>query len=313
MKTNRVFTGDSLEVYKELEPSCADLILTDPPYGNVNGMELDGWGKDTTTWDNSINPKTFFELADHLLRKRGKLVSFTMEPYTSKLITSTIANVKFSYKLIWEKDHFANSFNAQEAPLNYYEELAVFTKQYDSNLNNPVRQYFKAVKEYIGLGINGINERLGHRKAEHSFYIDTSQFALCTEETYNELIDEFGIDEMDGFKTYNELDEINESFKQSRPNVFNLQEGEKHKPNILKYDKAYGDHHPTQKPVPLLEDLIKTYTNPGDLVIDPFAGSGSTAVAAKNVGRDYIAIEQRKQYANVAQERLNQMGLKEYQ
>lgn len=50
-------------------------------------------------------------------------------------------------------------------------------------------------------------------------------------------------------------------------------------------------YHPTQKPLALLEMLIKTYTNPGDTVLDPCMGSGSTIVAATRTGRKYIGIE----------------------
>ncbi len=49
--------------------------------------------------------------------------------------------------------------------------------------------------------------------------------------------------------------------------------------------------HPTQKPVPLFEYMIKTYTNPGDLVLDNCAGSGTTAIACENTGRDWICFE----------------------
>lgn len=57
--------------------------------------------------------------------------------------------------------------------------------------------------------------------------------------------------------------------------------------------------HPTQKPVALLEWLIKTYTNPGDTVLDPVAGSGTTAIAALRTGRNCIAIEKDAGYYDV--------------
>jgi len=67
-------------------------------------------------------------------------------------------------------------------------------------------------------------------------------------------------------------------------------------------DKA--NHHPTAKPVGLLEWLIKTYTNEGDLVLDPTAGSGSTGVAAENTGRKFICIEQDEKYFQMMHRRL---------
>lgn len=64
--------------------------------------------------------------------------------------------------------------------------------------------------------------------------------------------------------------------------------------------------HPTQKPVPLLEYLIKTYTNEGDLVLDNCMGSGSTGVACVNTGREFIGIERDERYFNIARERIEQ-------
>lgn len=65
-----------------------------------------------------------------------------------------------------------------------------------------------------------------------------------------------------------------------------------------------GKLHPTQKPVELLEWLIKTYSNEGDLVLDNCAGSFSTCVAAKNVERDWIGIEKEEKYYKIGLERL---------
>lgn len=74
--------------------------------------------------------------------------------------------------------------------------------------------------------------------------------------------------------------------------------------NVLQFDCERG-LHPTQKPVPLLEYLVKTYTNPGDTVLDNCMGSGSTGVAVKRVGgRHFIGIEQNKVYFDIARERI---------
>ena len=63
-------------------------------------------------------------------------------------------------------------------------------------------------------------------------------------------------------------------------------------------------NHPTQKPVTLYEYLIRTYTNPGELVLDIAAGSGTTGVAAINTGRRVICIEKREDYADIARARI---------
>ena len=62
--------------------------------------------------------------------------------------------------------------------------------------------------------------------------------------------------------------------------------------------------HPTQKPVALLEYLIKTYTNEGDTVLDFTMGSGSTGVACKNLNRNFIGIEKVEEYFNIAKQRI---------
>ena len=76
--------------------------------------------------------------------------------------------------------------------------------------------------------------------------------------------------------------------------------------NLLTFSNASqkGKVHPTQKPVPLLEYLIKTYTNKGDLVLDFTMGSGSTGVACLNTGRDFIGIELDEKYFNIAKDRI---------
>ena len=65
-------------------------------------------------------------------------------------------------------------------------------------------------------------------------------------------------------------------------------------------------YHPTQKPIKLIEELIKKYTKENDLILDPFLGSGTTAVAAKNLGRRLIGIEISEKYCEVARRRLGQ-------
>ena len=62
--------------------------------------------------------------------------------------------------------------------------------------------------------------------------------------------------------------------------------------------------HPTQKPLVIMRYLIETLTNPNDIVLDPFMGSGSTCVAAKQVGRRYIGIELCEEYYNIASARI---------
>lgn len=68
--------------------------------------------------------------------------------------------------------------------------------------------------------------------------------------------------------------------------------------------KTFG--HPTTKPIGLMRWLISHHTDPGDLIIDPFCGSGSTLVAAKQLNRRYIGIEISPEYCKIAEDRLRQ-------
>lgn len=75
--------------------------------------------------------------------------------------------------------------------------------------------------------------------------------------------------------------------------------------SVKKFNREVG-MHPTQKPVGLFEYLIKTYTNEGDLVFDGFGGSGTTAIAAHRIKRNFIVIEKDKKYFEIASKRLYQ-------
>jgi len=86
--------------------------------------------------------------------------------------------------------------------------------------------------------------------------------------------------------------------------------GIKYPKSIIKFPAVRSKKlHPTQKPVALFSYLIKTYTNEGDLVLDNCAGSGTTGVACKKTGRNYILIEKDEKYCKIAEERLRQQIL----
>jgi site-specific DNA-methyltransferase (adenine-specific) len=86
-------------------------------------------------------------------------------------------------------------------------------------------------------------------------------------------------------------------------------DGERYPVTTLKFKRDFNTNklHPTQKPVPLFEYLIKTYTNEGDIVLDNCIGSGTTAIAAMNTGRFFIGIEKEQKYVEVANNRIEEM------
>lgn len=76
---------------------------------------------------------------------------------------------------------------------------------------------------------------------------------------------------------------------------------------LIQFDKVRrGSQHPTQKPVSLMEYLIRTYTNEGDLVLDNCMGSGTTGVACVNTGRNFIGIEKDSEYFKIARRRIRE-------
>lgn len=125
------------------------------------------------------------------------------------------------------------------------------------------------------------------------------QFCIPTAKNYNKL-QETGYFK----KPYNEIKQIDDQFKNKFASTFNLWEGNKYKSNIFKYERSEVGYHPTQKPVLLLEDLIKTFSNEGDLVVDLTAGSFSTAIACINTKRKFIGIEKDENYFNIGKERI---------
>ena len=85
-------------------------------------------------------------------------------------------------------------------------------------------------------------------------------------------------------------------------------DGTRHPLQILKFsrDNMIKRLHPTQKPVALMEYLIKTYTNEGDTVLDFTMGSGTTGFACKNLNRDFIGIELDDKYFQIAKKRIEE-------
>ena len=300
----KLYKGDCLIESDKIESGSVDLILTDLPYGNMN---TDGGRKlGINGWDLAIDPKKVYDIANRILRKNGKMILFSQEPYTTKLITEAIPNIPFGYRATWEKDNFAVALGAKVNMVSFTEDILVFSKTHQLKVDNHLRDYMREEREKVknagykdkdlrtmcGLSLKG-GGMLGH-------YWGKEQWTMPTEKHYTTL-------QETGFfkKPYAELKKDYEDYKKSFASTFNLWEGKKYKSNILKYKKDYTGHHPTQKPVLLLEDLIKTFSDSHDLVVDLTMGSGSTGVACKNTNRDFVGIEQDENYFEIAKERIN--------
>lgn len=99
------------------------------------------------------------------------------------------------------------------------------------------------------------------------------------------------------------------NYGKQKDSVTTISDGRRYPKDIIKIKKAKTDKHlhPTQKPVVLLEYLIKTYTNENETVLDNCMGSGSTGVACKNTNRNFIGIELDEKYYNIAKERIQDL------
>lgn len=309
MNNIALYKGDCLEESDKIESGSVDLILTDLPYGTMN---TDGGRKlGINGWDLAIDPKKVYEISDRILRKNGKMILFSQEPYTSRLINEAIPNIPFSYRATWEKDNFANALGVNVNMVSFTEDILVFSKK-ECTIRNPAKDYTDKIRDFIGKPNKSIFSdfsRAGFKKYAvlDTFNSDNARrYNFHTRETYNNLIELYNIQKMDCFIEYDDVLKLHEDFKKQYSSTFNLWEGNKYKSNLLKYKKDYSGYHPTQKPVLLLEDLIKTFSNENDLVVDLTMGSGSTGVACKNTNRSFIGIELDDKYFEIAENRIKE-------
>ena len=112
---------------------------------------------------------------------------------------------------------------------------------------------------------------------------------------------------------------MSSNWKGGLKQITTVNKGDRH-PKTIQYFNRDRGLHPTQKPVEMLEYLIKTYTDEGDIVLDFVMGSGTTGVACKNLNRDFIGIELNEDYFKIAKNRcenfqctLDTMGMISYE
>ena len=309
--TIQLLQGDCLIESEKIQSGSVDLILTDLPYGTVKGLggDIKKYERlSNSEWDNVIDTDKIMQIANRILRKNGKMILTANQPFTTELISKAIPNLPHCYNMYWDKMHFANCLVANKAPVSYVEDILIFSKNHDTEDLHPLRNYLKECKIKSGMTNKQFNtlfsefyNKQGCRdRSVLEHYWAAAQFTMPTEEIYKMILQPTGFFP----KTYEELKEIDDHFKNEYASTFNLWEGKKYKSNILKYKKDYDGYHPTQKPVLLLEDLIKTFSNEGNLVVDLTCGSGSTGVACVNTNRSFTGIEKDPQYFEIAKERI---------
>ena len=309
----KLYKGDCLIESDKIESGSVDLILTDLPYGimqpNHNGIAYKKMYGSKLKWDTKIKTESIYKIANRILRKNGKMILFAQQPFTTELISKAIPNLPHNFNLIWEKETFGSHLKCNIAPLSYYEDILVFSKGECYEAKHPLRNTMqKYIYNYGKDYLIDLFKKEGRYTSELSARVHASykfgfnngmRFDLMNEKMYNYLSDFIEFEE-----DFEELKQIDNEYKIKYGSTFNLWEGKKYKSNILKYKKDYDGHHPTQKPVLLLEDLIKTFSNENDLVVDLTMGSGSTLVACKNTNRNGIGIEMNDEYFSIAEKRV---------
>lgn len=309
MASSLLYKGDCMEWFKSIKDNSIDLILCDPPYGTMYGDFGEDKGNNSNRkslgkigkWDIALDTDKMLEECTRVLRPNGKCILFSQEPYTSELITKQTVGLPFSYPMYWLKNCPGNVLGAKKNCLQYIEVMLLFKKKvYGDEVyaESPVRDYLKQELEKTGLTVPQVNKLLGCSSMASHYFGDGRQFAIPSERYYKKL-QETGYFQ----KPYEWLKNTN---KVDYPSTFNLN-GAKSKSNVFQYAKPSSNKsvHPTQKPTELLEDLLKTFSNEDDTVLDFTMGSGSTGVACMNTNRNFIGIEKDDNYFEIAKDRIN--------
>jgi ubiquinone/menaquinone biosynthesis C-methylase UbiE len=321
----KLMHGDCLELLPGIPENSVDLILCDLPYGTTE-----------CKWDSVLPLDHLWREYRRVLKGNGVAALFCAQPFTTQLISSN--RQSFRYCWYWFKNQATGFMFAKSQPRRKVEEVAVFIcnapGQDNTGQHKALRAYMLEELRASGRTRSQINAILGNSMSSH-YFTNGSQFAIPPREQWEKLQAETG-------RFSRAWEDVRAEYRaelgghRGGPPTYNpqgLREIENPKPhrrNIIKPDSVYDMStlakeytpkytgypanvlhfnterglHPTQKPVPLLEYLVKTYTNPGDTVLDNCMGSGSTGVACLRTGRRFIGMEKDPHYFQIAKERL---------
>jgi site-specific DNA-methyltransferase (adenine-specific) len=226
------------------------------------------YGTTDCKWDAVIPFKLLWAEYKRLIKACGAVALFGNQPFSSALVVSNIEQFRHSW--VWIKDKSAGFFSAPYMPLRLCETVSVFS-----------------------------HGKFGH----NSIYRCTYNPQMTEGKEYPEN----KISRKSKGQALPKIHDRPESSWKGYANANTTHNG------VLRYpvDWVYYPSvcrnarvHPTQKPVDLLEYLIRTYTNEGETVLDNVMGSGSTGVACVNTGRNFVGIEQDMGYFEIAKQRI---------
>ena len=227
------------------------------------------YGTTACKWDSIIPFDEMWLRLNKLIKPNGAIVLFGSEPFSSALRTSNIKNYKYDWT--WKKSKPNGFQHSKNKPMKTIENVCVFS-----------------------LAPMGHKSLLGSNRMEYNPQGIISKGITSVKECSHRGNTMGG----DGVSS-------------SRPNQVGREyEAFTNFPSdFLEYNNVTGKNsiHPTQKPVALMEYLIKTYTNENELVLDFTMGSGTTGVACINTNRKFIGIELDKEYFNIAKKRIERI------
>ncbi len=209
------------------------------------------YGTTSCRWDTVIDFELLWDQYKRIIKKNGAIVLFGQEPFSSRLRMSNIKMYKYDW--IWKKSNPSNIAQANKQPMRYHELISVFYQKQP-----------KYNKQMIPRSKNGSRAMTWQQKSGKPFVNRTSN--------------------QTGLK-YIEVDA--HKYNPSLKNPSSVLEFDSLRPT----SNEFVSWHATQKPVNLLEHLIKTYTDPKELILDNCMGSGSTGIACMNLKRRFIGIE----------------------
>lgn len=290
----KLYNGDCHIVLKKLEDNSIDHFIFDLPYNVLD----DEWDK------NIIDLELMWSEIKRIKKlRKSNIIMFCDMRLGAKLINSNPS--WFRYSMVWKKNN-CSFLSHKKKPSTDHELILLFSSDDDDVkrvYNLELRLYAAKVRAFINKPMATIFEAFGNKTADHFLRTAGCQFGLCTEDTYNKLIDLYKINKMYKFKTYSELEKIHEPNKK----LYNETKiNDKLPQTVLCFDIVPGikRHHPIEKPQPLLEWLISSYTNKNDSILDITMGCGALGVACSKLDRDFIGIEQDKKYYETACDRL---------
>jgi len=298
--------GDCLEVMKELEKDSVDLLFADLPYGQTS-----------CKWDCLIDLDLFWKEVNRVCKPDAPMVFTCTVKFGNTLINSNPKN--FRYDLIWVKSAPCGFLNAKKMPMKKHEMIYVFynklPKVYTENIAlHHKHKFLKEVKGRKGSTYNSQGEKskdnniksvLG--KYEPPLPNSVIKEDKVVDEDYDNRIikprntikkeESYGKEYLDkkiNFRKYNKkLGGKGEESHLYEPPL----------PNSILEMKSEKGKHATQKPVALMEWILKYYSREGGVVLDPTMGSGSMGVACLNQNRTFIGIEKDETIYKVALER----------